>query len=81
MSQPIPGGLQIAPAVYIFSGAGDPNLLVTVTNSGAINAGVGSLWLRTDAPDTTHALYVCTTAGKVQGPNGEPAVAGVWTPK
>ena len=40
MSQPIHGGLQIAPAVYIFSGAGDPNLLVTVTNSGAINARV-----------------------------------------
>jgi len=81
MSQVTPGGLMLAPGIYIFSGPGDPNNQAAVTNSGLVNAGVGSLWLRTDAPDSTHALYVCTVAGSPPNAQGSAAVAGAWTPK
>ena len=79
MAQVTPGGIQLAPNVYIFSGVGDPNLQPTVTNSGRVNAGVGSLWLRTDAPDSSHAVYVCVSAGVPPNAQGSPAIAGVWT--
>jgi hypothetical protein len=82
MSQITPGGLMLSPGVYIFSGPGDPNSQPSVTNSGPVNAGVGSLWLRTDAPDATHALYVCTVAGTPPNAStGAGAVAGTWANK
>jgi hypothetical protein len=61
----------------ILCGFGDPNSSAQVDVQ---NAGVGSLFLRQDAPDTTHALYVCTTTGipKTVTDNGTPAV---WTAK
>ncbi len=77
MSAPVPGGIQLAPSIYIFSGPGDPNTQASVTNSGPINAGPGSLWLRTDSPNA--GVYVCTVGGTPPGVNGQPAVAGTWT--
>jgi hypothetical protein len=47
--------------VYVLRGVGDPNVtsnLPPTSNVGTI--ALGSLWLRTDAPDSTHALYVKT---------------------
>ena len=82
MGYPVPGGLMLSPGVYVFSGVGDPNLQPLITNSGLINAGVGSLWLRTDAPDATHCFYVCTQAGFApNAATGAGAIAGIWTPK
>jgi hypothetical protein len=82
MPQITPGGLMLAPGVYIFSGPGDPNSQAGATNSGPVNAGVGSLWLRTDAPDADRAIYVCTVAGSPpNAATGAGAVAGTWTNK
>ena len=61
-------------SVKILTGSGDPNQASTDSSAGDIaSAGVGSLFLRMDAPDSTHALYVKTSfsAGS----------AGTWTPK
>jgi hypothetical protein len=70
-------GQRLSRNVLILVGKGDPNSSATVDVQ---NAGVGSLYLRTDGPDTTHCLYVCTTAGipKTVTANGVPAT---WTAK
>jgi hypothetical protein len=70
-------GIRLSKSVLILTGSGDPN---SSTQVDVMNAGVGSLFLRQDAPDTTHALYVCTAAGipTTVSQNGTPAV---WTAK
>lgn len=70
-------GIRLSKSVLILCGFGDPNNSAQVDVN---NAGVGSLFLRQDAPDTAHALYVCTTAGVPQtvAQNGVPAI---WTAK
>ena len=78
MSQ-IVNGILLGQNVYIFRNTGDPNALTSDPNM--FSCAVGSLYLRLDAPDTTHALYVCTTAGTPATPQGLPAVAAVWTAK
>lgn len=62
-----PGGVG---QVLILTGSGDPNSITDSAdlNPGIQSAAVGSLFLRQDAPDSTHALYVKTAAG-------------TWTPK
>jgi hypothetical protein len=70
-------GIRLSKSVLILCGFGDPNTSAQVDVQ---NAGVGSLFLRQDAPDTTHCLYVATTAGipTTVSQNGTPAV---WTAK
>jgi hypothetical protein len=57
--------------ISILTGAGDPNTISDFDGSrpGVVSAAVGSLFLRQDAPDATHALYVKT------------AMPNTWTPK
>lgn len=63
MPQPTPGIL-LGKDVYILRGVGDPNVSGTLPATSIVSTiAVGSLWLRTDAPDSTHALYVCTAPG------------------
>ena len=48
--------------VRILAGAGDPNVASTDDKNGSIqSAGIGSLFLRSDAPDSTHALFTKTS--------------------
>lgn len=56
-----PAGLDINTA-QILTGSGVPAAGLCTANN------IASLFMRTDTPDTTHGLYVCTSAG-------------VWTPK
>ena len=69
--------LAINPAggqVKILVGSGDPNSASTDSSAADLSsASVGSLFLRMDAPDSTHALYVKTTYSA-----GAP---GTWTAK
>jgi hypothetical protein len=63
--------------VSIFAGAGSPN------NSASPDvqfSGVGSIYLQTDAPDTTHTLWVCTGGGKPAVNNGASTIS-TWTNK
>lgn len=56
--------------VRILTGSGDPNLAATDNaNADIANSSIGSIFLRMDAPDSTHALYVKT------------AQPGTWTAK
>lgn len=56
--------------VRILTGTGDPNSAATDNAAGDIaNSSIGSIYLRMDAPDSTHALYVKT------------AQPGTWTAK
>ncbi len=71
------GGLRLSSGCAIFSGVGDPN---TSTTPDVIAAGLGSLFLRTDAPSSVTALYVCTTAGIKPTPT-QAQVAAAWTAK
>ncbi|HJT68786.1 MAG TPA: hypothetical protein VJ731_01230 [Terriglobales bacterium] len=62
--------------VKLLVGSGDPNTSSTDSSAGDLaTAGVGSLYLRNDAPDINHALYVKTALGTVSNPTG------TWTPK
>lgn len=73
-------GVVGSPAIYILYGSGDPNAITDfgalAPNTPNFDAGsansipqnsvaVGSLFLRTDAPDSTHALYVKTASPNV----------------
>jgi hypothetical protein len=60
--------------VKIAIGVGDPNVSDNV-NADLAACAIGSLFLRTDTPDTTHALYVKTGANSISAPSG------TWTPK
>ncbi len=61
--------------VKILVGAGDPNTAATDNSATDIaGCGLGSLYLRNDAPDSTHALYVKTGLGTAGSP-------GTWTAK
>lgn len=71
------GGLRLTSSVLILAGVGDPNTSATLDVQ---NAGVGSLFLREDAPDANHALYICTTAG-IPATGPQSAVPAVWTAK
>jgi hypothetical protein len=57
----------------ILAGVGDPNVAATDPHGDIASSAVGSLFLRTDAPDSTHGLYTKTTF--VSG------AAGTWTAK
>ena len=58
------GGIQLglgagsAPLMHLF-GQGDPN---GITDASVTSAAVGSLFSRSDGPDSTHCLYVKTAA-------------------
>ena len=73
------GGIQLAinpngGLLKVLTGSGDPNVAATDSSAGDIaSAGVGSLFLRMDAPDSTHGLYV-----KTAFVSGAP---GTWTAK
>ncbi len=71
------GGLRLTKSCLILCGLGDPNSSAQVDVQ---NAGIGSLFLRQDAPDSSNALYICSTAGipKTVTENGTPAI---WTAK
>jgi hypothetical protein len=77
-------GIRLATGMAILYGSGDPNNAQPDSAQQFLKdinqAGVGSLYLRQDAPDATHALYVCTTAGVPATPTTA-AVLAVWTPK
>lgn len=74
MSQIVRGTHLGVPNMYILCGNGDPNSItdfgVGVQGAAGLgtightlppqNIGIGSLYLRMDAPDLTHALYVKT---------------------
>jgi hypothetical protein len=70
-------GIRLATGIAIFTGVGDPNVSSAVDIQ---QAGVGSLYLRSDVVDSTHQLYVCTTAGISATPT-QSQVNAVWTPK
>jgi len=60
--------------VKILAGPGDPGLATTDDRNGSVaSSAVGSLFLRTDAPDSTHGLYVKTAFAT--------GSAGTWTSK
>lgn len=60
--------------VRLLVGSGDPNLSATDNGNGDIaTAGIGSLYMRTDAVDSTHQLYI-KTAFAATAP-------GTWTNK
>jgi hypothetical protein len=63
MSQ-ITQGIQLSYGLGIYYGVGDPNVEAAPSAPPFVkqinNAAVGSLYLRTDGPDSTHCLYVCT---------------------
>lgn len=62
--------------VKLICGTGDPNTASTDSSGDDLgSAGIGSLFLRNDAPDSTHALYVKTGAVTIAAPNG------TWTAK
>lgn len=80
------GGAGLLGPVIYASGIGDPNNAVAVaplTLNGLVvtritdltTCDVGSEYVRNDAPDSTHAIYVKTAMG-VPG-----QTAGVWTNK
>ena len=61
--------------VRIIAGTGDPNTAATDNGNGDLaSSAVGSLYLRNDAPDSTHAVYVKTAVGV-------PGSVGTWTNK
>jgi hypothetical protein len=63
-------------ATKIFTGGGDPNSSATDSSAGDLaGAGIGSIYLRMDAPDSTHGLYVKTAAASPS------AATGTWTGK
>jgi hypothetical protein len=48
---------------FIFAGVGDPNAASTDNSDSQLaGASIGSIFLRTDAPDSTHAFYVKSAA-------------------
>jgi hypothetical protein len=60
MPQIVPG-LALGLNVFILRGPGDPNISSTLPPTSEVNTvAVGSLWLRTDGPDSGHVLYVKT---------------------
>jgi hypothetical protein len=71
------GGIRLTKSVAVLVGSGDPNLS---TQKDVAGAGVGSLFLRTDAPTSVTCLYVCVTAGIKRTPTINP-VNAVWTAK
>ncbi len=70
-----PSGILLGNGTYVFTGEGDPNANPAVD---VVAAGVGSLFLRTDGPDSVHVLYVCTSRG-TDPASGESI--SVWTAK
>jgi hypothetical protein len=61
--------------VRLLVGTGDPNTAATDNgNSDLASSAIGSLFLRNDAPDSTHGLYVKTALGV-------PGSVGTWTAK
>ena len=71
LGAPGPGG---SPSVYHFCGPGDPNLRSDPLSLLG-NCSVGSMYSRTDPPDTTHALYIKPAKPTATTPNG------IWTAK
>ena len=58
--------------VKVLTGSGDPNQSATDSNQGDLaSAGVGSIYLRMDAPDSGHVIYA--KSAFVQGG------VGTWT--
>lgn len=70
-------GLKLSKGVSIFTGAGDPNSSAT---RDVQQAQIGSLYLRVDAPDSTHCLYICTTSALRQTAT-QNATVSAWTAK
>ncbi len=68
-------GLALGKSLYILAGTGDP---AVSTTPDVVDAAVGSLYLRRDAPDATHALYVCTSRGT--DPTSGASIS-MWTAK
>ena len=74
-----PAGILLGNSVFIFQGAGNPN---NRTDPDILAAGVGSLYLQTDATTTTTVLWVCTSAGVAGAfPTSLQISPPVWTNK
>ncbi len=63
-----------APQTRHFTGSGDPNTSSDPDNTLGASA-LGSVYSRTDGPDSTHCFYVKT------GPESAAAPNGTWTNK
>jgi hypothetical protein len=78
MPQPVgfpDNGLALGKSLYILAGTGDP---AASTTPDVQSAAIGSIYLRRDAPDASHALYVCTSRGT--DPTSGASIS-VWTAK
>jgi hypothetical protein len=75
MSQVL-SGLRLGPGFSILYGVGDPSASTSASVKGAA---LNYAFFRTDAPDSSHWLYVCTKAAVVS--NGIVTTPAVWTAK
>ena len=69
-------GIRMSKTVVQIAGVGDPNLSATVD---VVQAQMGSIYWRTDLPDTAHWLYACTQSAVIE--NGQVVSRSVWTAK
>lgn len=70
------GGLTFGNRVRLLTGIGDPN---SSSTGDVQTAAVGSIYLRTDAPNSNSVLYVCNVGGIIE--KGVTLSVATWTAK